>query len=64
MRVIKFLVTLDLPHSQKRLPHGESDLLTLIQRDKVKWVCVTLNKGYLVAANRGSKNLCRFLIEI
>ena len=34
---------------------------TLIQREKVKWVCVTLNEGYLRAANRGSKNLYRFL---
>ena len=27
-------------------------------------VRVTLNEGYLRAANRGSKNLYRFLIEI
>ena len=27
-------------------------------------VCVTLNEGYLRAANRGSKNLYRFLIKI
>ena len=26
-----------------------------MQRDTVKWVCVTLNEGYLRAANRGSK---------
>ena len=32
-------------------------LFTLIQRDKVKWVCVTLNEGYLRPANRGSNNL-------
>ena len=37
---------------------------TLIQRDKVKWVCVTLNEGYLRSANRGSNNLYRFLIKI
>ena len=39
-------------------------LFTLIQRDKVKWVCVTLNEGYLRSANRGSNNLYRFLIKI
>ena len=39
-------------------------LFTLIQRDKVKWVCVTLNEGYLRAANRGSKKVYRFLIKI
>ena len=39
-------------------------LFTLFQRDKVKWVCVTLTEGYLRAANRGSKNLYRFLIKI
>ena len=27
-------------------------------------VCVTLNEGYLRAANRGSKNLYGFLIKI
>ena len=27
-------------------------------------VCVTLNEGYLRAADRGSKNLYRFLIKI
>ena len=32
-------------------------LFTLIQRDKVKWVCVTLNEGYLRSANRGSNNI-------
>ena len=45
------------------IPHFEIDLFTLIQRNKVKWVCVTLNEGYLRAAinegylraaNRGS----------
>ena len=61
LRVIKFLVTLDLPHTQKWLPHFEIDLFTLIQRDKVKLVCVTLNEGYLRSANRGSNNLYRFL---
>ena len=39
-------------------------LFTLIQRDKVKWVCVTLNEGYLRSANRGSNNFYRFLIKI
>ena len=39
-------------------------LFTLLQRDKVKWVCVTLNEGYLRSANRGSNNLYRFLIKI
>ena len=39
-------------------------LFTLIQRDKVKWVCVTLNEGYLRSANRDSNNLYRFLIKI
>ena len=32
-------------------------LFTLIQRDKVKWVCVTLNEGYLRPANSGSNNI-------
>ena len=32
-------------------------LFTLIQRDKVKWVCVTLNEGYLRSANRGSNKI-------
>ena len=27
-------------------------------------VCATLNEGYMRAANRGSKNLYRFLIKI
>ena len=27
-------------------------------------MCVTLNEGYLRAANRGSNNLCRFLTKI
>ena len=35
-------------------------LFTFIQRDKVKWVCVTLNEGYQRAANRGRKNLYGF----
>ena len=39
-------------------------LFTLIQRDKVKWVCVTLNEGYLRAAYKGSKNLYSFAIKI
>ena len=30
-------------------------LFILIERDKIKRVCVTLNEGYLTAANRGSK---------
>ena len=64
MRVIKFLVILDLPHSQKWLSIWNWLLFTLIQRDKVKWVCVTLNEGYLRSANRGSNNLYRFLIKI
>ena len=38
--------------------------LYLIQRDKVSWMCVTLNEGYLRAANRGSNYLYRFLIEL
>ena len=36
-------------------------LFTLIQRDKVIWVCVTLNEVYLNAANSGSN---RFLMKI
>ena len=39
-------------------------LFTLIERDKVKWVCVTLNEGYLRSANRGSNNIYRFLIKV
>ena len=35
-------------------------LFSLIQRDKVKWVYLTLNEGYLRAANGGSKNLYKF----
>ena len=38
--------------------------LYLIQRDKVSWMCVTLNEGFLRAANRGSNYLYRFLIEL
>ena len=57
IREIKFLVTLDLPLSKMTSSPWSSLLYTLIQRDKVRWMCVTLNKGYLRAANRGSKNL-------
>ena len=39
-------------------------LFTLIERDKVKWVCFILNEGYLRSANRGSNNFYRFLIKI
>ena len=39
-------------------------LFALIQRDKVKWVCVTLNEGYLRSANRGSNNLYRLVIKM
>ena len=60
IRVIKFLLTHDLPHSQKWLPLWNCILFTLIQRAKVKWLCITLNEGYLGGANRGSKNLYRF----
>ena len=61
IRVIKFLVTRDLPHSKMT-----SWLWNwfFLQRDKVKWMCVTLNEGYLRAAKRGSNNLYRFLIKI
>ena len=37
---------------------------TLTQRDKLKWVCVTLNEGYLTSANNSSSNFYRFLIKI
>ena len=37
-------------------------LFTLIQRDKIKWVCVTLNEGYLRAADRGSRNFYQNII--
>ena len=30
---------------------------TLIQRDKVNWMCVTLNEGYSGATNRDSNNI-------
>ena len=39
-------------------------LFTLIQGDKVKSVCVTLNECYLRAANSSGNKLNRFLIEI
>ena len=64
IRVIKFLVTLDLPHSKMTSSLLNWLLFTLIQKDKVKWVCVTLNEDYWRAANRGSKKLYRFLIKI
>ena len=58
LRVINFLVTRDLPHSQKMTSSLWNWLLfTLIQRVKVKWVCVTLIEGYLRGTNRGSKNI-------
>ena len=60
--VIKFLVTRDFPHS-KVTSSLWNWLRTLIQRDKVKWMRVTLNKGYLIAATRGSNNLYRFFIK-
>ena len=65
-RVINFLVTRDLPHhSQKWLPHSENDFFfTLIHRDKIKWVYITVIEGYLKAANRRSNKLYRFLIKI
>ena len=60
-RMINFLVSLDLLHSEKGLPHFEIDFLfTFFQRDKVKSLCVTLNEGYLRASNRGSRNVYRF----
>ena len=63
--VIKFLVTRDLPHSQKWLHHFRIDFFfTLTQRDKVKWVYITLIEVYLRAANRSSNKLYRFLIKI
>ena len=64
IRVIKCLVTLDLPHSKMTSSLWSWFLFTLIQRDKFKWVCVTLNEGYLRSANRGSNNLYRFLTKI
>ena len=60
MRVLKFLVTLDTSLSRMTSSIWNWLLFTLIQRDKVKWVCVTLNEGYLRSANRGSKNVYRF----
>ena len=38
--------------------------LFLSKRDKVQWICVTLNEGYLKAANGGSNILYRFLIKM
>ena len=38
--------------------------LTLIQRDKVKLMCVTLIDSYLRAPNRSSINLYRLVIKI
>ena len=65
IRVKKFLVTRDLPHSQKWLPRSKIDFyFTLIQRDKVKWLCVTLIGGYLRALNRSSLRINKFLIKI
>ena len=64
IRVIEFLVTRDLPHSQKWLPHFESDFYLFYFRYKVKRMCVTLNEVYLRAANRCSNNVYRLLIKI
>ena len=64
MRVIKFLVSWLTSLSKMTSSLWNWLLFTLIRRDKVKWVCVTLNEGYLRSANRGSNNLYRFLIKI
>ena len=54
--MIKFLVTCDLPHSQKWIPRSEIDLsFFLLWRDNVKWVRSTLTEGYMRATNRSSK---------
>ena len=47
----------------------KNDFLTLtfiylIRREKFKEMCVTLNEGYLRAANRSISNLYAFLIKI
>ena len=39
IRLIKFLVTLDSPHSKTTSSLWNWLLFTLIQRDKVKWLC-------------------------
>ena len=58
--VISFLFTFYWPHSQKWFPHFDIDFCLLWFKYKVKWVCATLNEGYMRAANKGSKNLYRF----
>ena len=55
--VIKFLVTRDSPYVLKWLPYSEINCKALIQRDKVKWVRVTLIEGYLKAADRSSTKI-------
>ena len=64
IRVIKFLVTRLTSLSKLTSSLWSWLLFTLIERDEVKWVCVTLNEGYLRAANTASNNLYRFLIKI
>ena len=50
--VVKFLVTRDLPHSQKWLSYSDINIFfTLVQRYKLKWVHVTLIERYLRATN-------------
>ena len=45
-------------------PSGSSFFVHSFFVHKVKLVCVDLNEGYLRAANRGSKYLHRFLMEM
>ena len=63
IRVIKFLVTLTYFTHKNVFLTLKLIFFTLNQRDKVKWVCVTLNEGYLRVANRGSKNVYKFLFK-
>ena len=62
--VITFLVKRDLPLSQKWLTLFENHFFTLIQRDKVKWVYITLIECFLKAVNRKSNKADRFFIKV
>ena len=56
------LVTRYLPHSKMTSSLWNWLFFTLIQRDKVTWVYITLIGGSSRAANRSSNKLCRFWI--
>ena len=60
-----FWITRDLPNNSKSVPHSEIDFSEpLIQRDKVKWLLVSLIEGYLRAANWSCNKFYRFLTKL